>query len=360
MLRWIVITLGVILVLAGLGAIAIVVRAGSPSLAVVSLVESTFGQPVSADPRPVHFVVHPGESAAEVGTRLAGQGLIRSSTAFRLTARFGHVEARLEAGDYELRRNMSLADVLSSLAQGRMVGGFFTVPEGWRALEIADALERSQVTSRARFLDLVEHPTGNTPDLLGTLPKGQTLEGYLYPDSYRFESNTPADAVLRQMLDTFVANLTPDLLNGFQANGLSLQQAVTLASIVEREAVAADERPIIASVFLNRLRRGMRLQADPTVQYALVEAGSTTTASDSYWKRTLTFADLAVTSPYNTYQLVGLPPGPICSPGLASLRAVAHPATTDYLYFVARPDGTHAFARTLAEHQQNVAKYQSG
>jgi UPF0755 protein len=355
----IVIALGIILVLGGLVVAAVIVRAGSPGLAAVSIIEATFGQPASEDPRPVHVVVHPGESAGEVGTQLASEGLIRNSTAFRLSARFGGVEARLEAGDYELRRNMPLAEVLATLAQGRMVGGFFTVPEGWRALETADALERSQVTSRASFLDLVEHPTGNIPDLLNSLPKGQTLEGYLYPDSYRFDPSTPADVVLRQMLDTFASRVTPDLRAGFQANGLSLQQAVTLASIVEREAVVADERPIIASVYLNRLRRGMRLQADPTVQYALVVADGVTTGTDSYWKRRLTFADLAISSPYNTYQVVGLPPGPICSPGLASLRAVAFPATTDYLYFVARSDGTHAFARTLEEHQQNVTKYQS-
>ena len=137
---------------------------------------------------------------------------------------------------------------------------------------------------------------------------------------------------------------------------------MTLASIIEREAVVPGERPVIASVFLNRLQRGMRLQADPTVQYALVASDASGQALDlvaGYWKRALTFADLRVESPYNTYQVTGLPPGPICSPGLASLRAVAQPASSDYLYFVSRGDGTHEFARTLDEQQRNVAKYHS-
>jgi UPF0755 protein len=159
------------------------------------------------------------------------------------------------------------------------------------------------------------------------------------------------------MVDNFGRHLTPDLLAGFQANGLTLYQAVTLASIVEREAVRPVERPVIASVYLNRLRRGMKLQADPTVQYALVPTDRPESPVSEYWKRQLSFADLKIISPYNTYQVTGLPPGPICNPGLASLEAVAHPATSDFLYFVARPDGSHAFARTLEEHDQNVAKY---
>jgi UPF0755 protein len=161
------------------------------------------------------------------------------------------------------------------------------------------------------------------------------------------------------MVDNFFRHLSPDLRAGFQAEGLSLGQAVTLASIVEREAVVPGERPIIASVYLNRLQRGMRLDADPTVQYALVPDAVVASATPTvYWILGLTSADLSIESPYNTYQVTGLPPGPICSPGLASLEAVAHPASTDYLYFVARPDHSHAFARTLQEQQQNVAKYQ--
>jgi UPF0755 protein len=159
------------------------------------------------------------------------------------------------------------------------------------------------------------------------------------------------------MVDDFGQRVSPALRASMEANGLTDYQGVTLASIVEREAVAPAERPIIASVYYNRLKRGMKLQADPTVQYALLKDDGS--AANGFWKHSLTFADLAVPSPYNTYQVTGLPPGPICNPGLDSLEAVAHPATTDFLYFVAKSDGTHAFARTLQEQEDNVARYRS-
>ncbi|HEX5418135.1 MAG TPA: endolytic transglycosylase MltG, partial [Chloroflexota bacterium] len=195
------------------------------------------------------------------------------------------------------------------------------------------------------------------PAFLDQLPPSGSLEGYLFPDSYQFEPNTPADQVVQRMLDDFQRHLTPAMLSAYKAQGLSEDQAVIIASIVEREAETPSERPIIASVYLNRVHRGMKLQADPTVQYSLIPALGTPVAG-TYWKGGLTLADLKNPSPYNTYVVGGLPPGPICNPGLASLEAVAKPATTDYLYFVARPDGTHAFAKTLEEQEQNVAKYQ--
>ena len=162
---------------------------------------------------------------------------------------------------------------------------------------------------------------------------------------------------MRRMLAAFDAQATPELRQAIQASGLSLHEAVTLASIVEREAVLPEERPIIASVFLNRLRLGMPLEADPTVQYALA-SDPASVERFGFWKQGLTTEDLQVDSPYNTYVNGGLPPGPIANPGLASLEAVAHPAQTSYLYFVARNDGSHVFAETLEEHLRNVEKYQ--
>jgi UPF0755 protein len=159
------------------------------------------------------------------------------------------------------------------------------------------------------------------------------------------------------MVDDFGQRVSPAVWTSIEANGLTDYQGVTLASIVEREAVEPAEGAVIASVYYNRLKRGMKLQADPTVQYALLDDNLAT--ANGYWKRSLTFADLGVASPYNTYQATGLPPGPICNPGLNSLEAVAHPATTDFLYFVAKSDGTHAFARTLQEQEDNVARYRS-
>ncbi len=355
-----IVALGLILILVvGTAAGFLILRAGSPGQAAAAVLDQVLGAPVSADPRPVHVVVQSGESAATVGEKLVAAGVIRSATAFRWYVRLQGWGGRIEAGDYELRPNMSLEEVVTTLVQGRMSGGFFTVPEGWRALEIADALDRADVTSHDDFLAVVDHPTDIASAALAYLPPGRSLEGFLYPDSYRFQPSTPARVVVQRMVDDFASHLTPEIVAGFQANGLTPYEGVILASIVEREAVVADERPVIASVYLNRLRRGMRLQADPTVQYALIDPKVARMPLTGYWKRGLTFADLAVESPFNTYQVVGLPPTPICNPGSASLRAVAQPALTAYLYFVARRDGTHAFAQTLEEQEENVARYQS-
>ncbi len=356
--RLIVVVVALIAIVAVGGAL-FVAREGSPEEAAVGIVNVTLGRPASDDATSTRIVVKDGDTAATVGDRLAGAAVIRSALAFRLIVRLEGLEARLQAGTYELRPNMALTQVVASIAQGRMTGGFLTIPEGWRAAEVADALDRSGVTPRDDFLRYVQNPPDPTILDQVSAPSSRGLEGLLFPDSYRFEKGISADKVARQMVENFRSRLSVGLRSGFDANGLTVYQAVTLASIVEREAVAANERPIIASVYLNRLKRGMRLQADPTIQYALAGDGSNVPASVVYWKHALTFADLTVTSPYNTYRVTGLPPGPICNPGLASLLAVASPATTDYLYFVAKPDGTHAFAGTLQEQEQNVAKYQS-
>jgi UPF0755 protein len=349
----------VVVVGVGVGAIGAytLVRGGAPPGFAVDALDRAYGSAPSADGSTVRFVVQPGENAAEIGASLQSAGVIRSALAFRLIVRARGLAAHLVAGDYELRRDLPLDAIISALAQGRMSGGFLTIPEGWRALQISDSLSADGITPRSDFLQVVAQRSVTLAPSLGALPEGATLEGFLFPDSYRFAPNTPASIVAQRMVDDFDRHLAPDLVAGFRTNGLTVYQGVTLASIVEREAVVPSERPTIASVYLNRLRRGMKLEADPTVQYALV-APAASAPSVGYWKHPLTFADLGDTSPYNTYQRTGLPPGPICNPGVASLEAAAHPAQTDYLYFVARPDGTHAFAETFAQHQQNVAKYQ--
>lgn len=342
-------------VVCGAGAY-VVVRSGNPPGFAVDLLDRVEGGAPSNDPSPIRFVVQPGEGAADVGQHLQAAGLVRSGLVFRVIVRARGLAPHLVAGDYELRKNMSLDEIISALAQGRMSGGFLTIPEGWRALQIADALAADGVSRREDFLEVVATREVTLPAALPALPANASLEGLLFPDSYRFEPNTPADTAAQRMVDDFGRHLTPDLIAGFQANGLTTYQGVILASIVEREAVVPSERPIIASVYLNRLHRNMKLEADPTVQYALVAPDALPSAS--YWKHPLTFADLATPSPYNTYQVTGFPPGPICNPGLASLQAAARPAQTDYLYFVARPDGTHAFAETFDQQKQNVARYQ--
>ena len=313
--------------------------------------------PAGDDPTPVTFTIHPGETAAQIAQRLEEEGLIRDADAFRALLRLRGVDTRLEAGNYELRRTMSMNEIMAALQHGRPPTVRLTVPEGWRAEEIANLLRVVGLADPDEFLQIVRSGGNFDYDFLRDRPAGVTsLEGFLFPDTYEFPTDATARDVVQRMLETFGRRFTPELRAQARKQGLSVYQAVTLASIVEREAVIPDERPLIASVFLNRLRKGMYLNADPTVQYALgyQKQGHT------WWKRPLLLEDLDVDSPYNTYRHPGLPPGPICNPGLDSLKAVANPAHTDYYYFVANDvagDGSHVFAKTLEEHQANIKKY---
>ncbi len=206
------------------------------------------------------------------------------------------------------------------------------------------------------FLDAL-HNGHYSYDFPQNEPPGAGLEGYLFPDTYEFPAQNKPEDVVNLMLKDFGQRLTPDLRQAIAGQGLTIHQAVTLASIVEREAQVPAEQPIIASVFENRMKIGMPLQADPTVQFALSQDPKSV-AQFGLWKGDLTYDDLAVDSPYNTYAHTGLPPGPIANPGLGALQAVAHPAQTNYLYFVAKGDGSHAFAATYDEQLANIAKYQ--
>ena len=189
------------------------------------------------------------------------------------------------------------------------------------------------------------------------LPASRSLLGYLLPASYPLQCQASASEMVAAMLDAFTQQVTPEVIAAARSRGLSLDDTVILASVVEREAVIRAEQPVIASVFLNRLKAGLPLQADPTVQFAIANA-KPPSGTGGWWKTDLTVADLRVDSPYNTYRNPGLPPGPIANPGIDAIKAVANAATTDYLYFVAKGDGSHAFARTLDEHNANVARYQ--
>jgi UPF0755 protein len=314
--------------------------------------------PVSDDPTPIMFVVRPGATASEIGEDLQRAGLIRSAVTFRIQAEVRGVGARLGMGEYELRRNMPVAEILDALIAGaRRHGRIVTIPEGWRSEEIAQYLEAAGIVKAAEFMDVVagRSSTGAPP-----LPAGApTFEGYLFPDSYDFSGDPPPQHIVGTFVEQFNQRIDESLLEAARARGLNTHQLVTLASIVEREAARPEERPQIAAVFHNRLRRGMPLQADPTTQYALVPFGSL--ASDrTYWKTVLTAADLEVDSSYNTYKVNGLPPGPIANPGAASIRAAAAPADGPWLYFVARGDGSHLFAETLDGHLRNLAEARRG
>lgn len=301
----------------------------------------------------VVLTIAPGSTTDQIADQLREAGVIRSALAFRLRARQSGQDGSFQAGQHTLRRNMTVDEAIAALQKAEVQDRVLTLIEGWRREEIAAYLQANDALSASEFLTLTAGE-GFDRDFLSERPDAASLEGYLFPDTYRIERETTTSQFIERLLDQFSRKISGEVSAGFQTNGLNVHQAVTLAAIVEREAQVPAERPLIASVFYNRLRIGMRLQADPTVQYAL---GYQETES-RWWKRAVTFADLKVESPYNTYANAGLPPGPICNPGAASLQAVSAPATTDYFYFVAVGDGSHVFARTLEEHNANVRRHQ--
>jgi UPF0755 protein len=300
----------------------------------------------------VIVTVEEGDSARDVGEKLEEAGVIESARLFRVLVSLLGVGDDLVAGDYEFELGETAVTAVSRVSQGVTRPLIVTIPEGLRAEEIAGLLERRGVITAAQFRDALDERY--EASFLAELPAGAGLEGFLFPATYGFSRETAAHDVVQQLLSAFDQRYREELLPALEG-GPALFDLVVLASIVEREAVVAEERPVIASVFLNRLAAGLPLQADPTVQYA-VAADPASIFQFGYWKQELTLADLAIDSPYNTYVRVGLPPGPIANPGLDSLLAVADPASTNYLFFVARPDGSHVFAETLEEHQRNVCE----
>jgi UPF0755 protein len=315
-------------------------------------------RPLNDDPTAHVFVVRPGASAGEIGAELERAGLIRSATAFRMQVELRDAAGRLAVGEYELRPNMSVGEIVDALAMGQTRRtGLVTIPEGWRAEEIAQYLEASGVVPAADFMAVVAGRGG--PDAPGLPAGASSFEGYLFPESYEFGRDASAESVVGRFLAEFDRRVDEPIRAAAAARGYSVQGLITLASIVEREASEPNERGEIAAVFENRLDRGMPLQADPTTQYALVPFG-TLFADTPYWKHELSLDDLQRDSPYNTYRRSGLPPGPIANPGLAAITAVARAPERPWLYFVARDDGSHLFAESLDAHNQNVARARTG
>lgn len=300
------------------------------------------------------IVVHidEGDSANTIGEELEEAGAIESARLFRVLASLMGVGDHLAPGDYEFQRGETALTAVRRISQGITASLIVTIPEGLRAEEIGELLERRGVVSAADFHRALSDQYNAS--FLSQRPPGASLEGFLFPATYGFARGATAHDVVQQLLTAFDNRYQASLTPAVTANR-SLYAVVTLASIVEREAQVAQERPVIASVFSNRLEEGIPLQADPTVQYAL-GSDPASVAQFGYWKGELTLTDLDVDSPYNTYANPGLPPGPIANPGLDSLLAAAQPAQTNYLFFVAKPDGSHAFAETLEEHRRNVCQ----
>ncbi len=304
----------------------------------------------------VLFQIQPGTATQEIGRDLAAAKLIRSATAWDLWARWlqwQEPKGGFKAGTYQLSPMQPLSVIAEKIWNGQVVQRSFTIPEGWSLQQMAAYFAEQGFFSATDFLAAASQIDRNQyPWLPADLPH---LEGFLYPDTYKLNGDrvTP-QVVVQQMLNQFQQVALPVYQQGRNQTDLNLRQWVTLASIIEKEAVVPHERSRIAGVFSSRLEQGLPLGSDPTVEYVL---GIRQTAAQP-----LTFAQVKTPSPYNTYLNPGLPPTPIASPGLASLKAALYPENTPYLYFVARYDGTHVFSRTLAEHeaaQAAIRKQQS-
>lgn len=301
-------------------------------------------RPVSAVAQAEQLVtVEQGATLEQIALQLEKAGLIRSAWAFKLYV--GSKEAResLQAGTYSLDPSQSVSEIVAQLTHGKVATDLITILPGQRLDQVRTALINDGFSEAS--VDAAFQPSQykNNPALVDK-PASASLEGYLYPDSFQKDSNTTAKTIIEQSLAQMQKQLTPDLRAAFVAQGLSAYEAITLASIVEEEAANVNDRAQVAQVYLKRLRDGMRLEADPTARYGARLAGHSGPAN-------------SFKSAYNTYFIDGLPPGPISNVSASSLQAVAHPANTDWVYFVAGDDGTTHFSRTLAEHEAATAQY---
>jgi UPF0755 protein len=287
-----------------------------------------------------------GAGSSAIGARLVAAGVVRDALTFRAALWRSGRAKRLKAGEYRFDQPLTTMQVIDKIARGDVYIVTLTIPEGLTIAETAAIVEARGFGPAAAFVAAAK----DVSLIRDVDPAATDLEGYLFPETYSLPRHTDAPKIVRLMVERFLRVFGPDLRNAAAARGLSVRQAVTLASIVEKETARADERPLIAAVYTTRLRVGMPLQCDPTVIYALRRAGR--------YDGNIHKADLSFDSPYNTYKYSGLPPGPIAAPGKASLEAAVYPADADFLYFVSRNDGSHAFARTLEEHNRNVQKYQ--
>ncbi|MEP7215494.1 MAG: endolytic transglycosylase MltG [Anaerolineaceae bacterium] len=307
----------------------------------------------------VAYSLKKGRSASDIGQDLQKLGVIRSGRQFELLVSLMGLQDRLSAGDFVLYKNSSAVALVAELTVPDAVAVIrVTFPEGLRVEEMADVAAKAGFGTRQQFLEAVAVAT-LPPELAANLPAGAGLQGYLFPDTYILPTGSTATQLVALMIKTLDRRFTPELRAAALSHGLNTHQALTLASVVEREAAREEERPLIAAVFYNRIAAGDRLGADPTVQFAAALDPKSVDKS-GWWKKELTIDDLENPSKYNTRLFAGLPPGPIACPGLASLEAVANPAQTDYYYFVAdsrKADGSHVFAVSFAEHQRNIALY---
>jgi len=301
--------------------------------------------PSSKENKEKIFMIKKGASLKKVAADLKREGLIKNQYLFILMAVIKRECANIKAGEYSLNLLMSPIDIFNALISGAVKTYSLTIPEGFTAEQIAHSLEAKALMNKEKFIELVTDKNVAASYNIN----GPGLEGYLFPDTYIISKDMEGRDLIDSMVRRFrlVFKEEAGRQESTEVQSLSEREIVTLASIVEKETASPEERPLIASVFLNRLKRGMRLESDPTVIYGLKE-----------FDGDLTRKNLLTPNPYNTYIIYGLPPGPIGNPGRESLKAAINPAKTDYLYFVSKNNGTHYFSRTLSEHNRAVYKYQ--
>ena len=328
-----------------LGLLALLVIAAMGGLA--GWLDSQISRPYRGHrPEKIFVDIPRGTSRWGVAGILKQNDVIRDRVAFELFSLW-HARKPLLAGEYYFDHPLNSKEVFRKIAEGKIFVHSVTIPEGWTMFDIANELSRQEICTREDFLAAARDPF----PISDLAPQAKTLEGFLFPSTYEFTRHTSCEQIARRMVGDFRAvweTIAPANSSQF-LDGMTLVQVVTLASLVERETPRAEERPLVAGVFYNRLHRGFPLQCDPTVQYALDIAGKP--------EKNVRAKDLRLDSPYNTYLHRGLPPGPIANPGEASLRAALAPAQTDFMYFVANDHGGHFFSKTLAEHNRNVARY---
>ena len=303
--------------------------------------------PPSTSEDTVIFEVKPGPFY-RITNELAEKKLISNRRYFVLYAKLKQQITKVKTGEYELRKNMTPEEVLAKLVSGKVVQYEFTIQEGLNIYEIAQVLEENKLADKTEFLRLEKKRSFIRELLNEELP---SLEGYLFPDTYRVTKYEGEQAIIKAMVDNFLS-VYRELVQAYGPHPkFSRNELVTLASMIEKETGAPFERPRISSVFLNRLNKRMRLQSDPTILYGIME-------THGYWKKNIQKKDIREKTAYNTYRVNALPKGPIANPGKESLRAVFKPETTDYLYFVSKNDGTHHFSKTYKEHQRAVVRFQ--
>jgi UPF0755 protein len=324
-------------------ALVLLVLAGGAAWWIRDRVSTPYG---AFGPDGVFVEIPPGAGVTAIADRLVAAGVVADPWTFRIAARVSGEERRLQAGEYHFASAATPSAVIARLAAGDVYTRPVTFPEGLTIGEMAEIFERAGLGTRDEF----RRAAADTSLVAELDPDADSLEGYLFPDTYALPRRASAPDVVQAMVNGFRQAFDASLRQAAVAREMSVREVVTLASLIEEETAASHERELVSAVYHNRLRIGMPLQCDPTVIYAMRLAGT--------WNGNIRRSDLQMDSPYNTYRYRGLPPGPIAAPGRAALAAALAPTDVDYLYFVSRNDGTHVFASTLAEHNRNVAEWQ--